>query len=663
MAFQLTDGKFHAESDAGLPATGYKLYTYASGTTTPQATYTDATLGSPNTNPVVLDARGEASVWLSSTSSYTFVLKTAADVTVWTVDGVVSPDSVGTAIKADLASTASGKGASLVGVRDAVGWFSAVATKTVETVIGWIGQWIGDQPINVMQYMSVAEISSVKAYNFSADVTTAVQAALDAAWSQKRDLYCPAGGYSVTGLTLPGNYPTADERDQALRWFGQGYGNPFSTLNSGGTIFRSTTNAPIVTDRPVTAPNAHGTFEIDHMRFDGTSSTPVISLDSFYGTSSMHNLVVYQRGTGDGVYIDYGATGHVYECYSVNKDFATPTIGSGRTGVGFNFPNSYGAGLVTFSKCSSRGWNTGYIVGAASGSQRTYHAAIRDCECSTVYDGIKLTAKAEYCTVEDNYFEGIDGGTAIIDAGNFNKVLKNNIFAGFAIGIDLQSPGYGGVCAYNTVASLTRANTTIINVVLSSGLGRTVTRNTIVWGSSGGSIAGVSGITLSGSNTQIDLGGNMFNPKINWVGGAGSQQITDNTTSTLSAGSGQYGFGTVSFDNLQIPMLNQGAISLAKSGTNITDVSPSGASGACVLTPASSHVIAFATAKAITSFTAPNLEGKFFVVRVTNGNCTFTNGSSLKMSGATNYTPGANGASVTFLMHSNVAWEVCRTAY
>jgi len=562
-----------------------------------------------------------------------------------------------------LPSTATGEGASLVAVEDSSNWFSAVATKTVETILGWIGKWLGGRDINVFEYMTTAEIASVRAYNFSVNVTTAVQTALDAAWTQKRDLFCPAGGYNVTGLTLPGTYPTLDERDQCLRWYGQAYGNPFSTLNGGGTVFRSTTNAPIVTDRPITAPNAHGTFEIDHMRFDGTSTTPIISLDSFYGTSSLHHLSIYQRGTGDGVYIDYGATALVHDCYSVNKDFATPTIGAGRTGVGFNFPNSYGAGLITFVKCSSRGWNTGYIIGAAAGAQSAYHATIRDCECSTVYDGIKLTAKAEYCTVEDNYFEGVDGGTAIIDAGNFNKILKNNIFSGFAIGIDLQASGYGGVCAYNTIATAARPSTTVINCVLSSGLGRTVTRNTIIWANSGGAIIGVSGITVSGANGQIDLSGNIFNPKINWVGGAGSQQITDSTTSTLSAGSGQYGFGTTSFDNLQIPMLNQGAVSFAKSGTNITDVVGGGATGAVLLTAASSHVIAFTGAKGVTSFTAPNIEGKFFVVRVTNANCTFTNGASLKMAGAANYTPGAGGASVTFLMHSNIAYEVCRTAY
>lgn len=72
---------------AGVPLVGGKLFTYASGTTSPLATYTDDTGNFTNTNPVILDSRGEASVWLGP-SRYTFVLKDADDNLIWTVDGV-----------------------------------------------------------------------------------------------------------------------------------------------------------------------------------------------------------------------------------------------------------------------------------------------------------------------------------------------------------------------------------------------------------------------------------------------------------------------------------------------------------------------------------------------------------------------------------------------
>lgn len=114
MAYKLDGTRFKAWTDAGAPLVGGKLYTYSSGTTTPKATYTDSTLGSANTNPIILDARGEADVWLGS-GAYTFLLQTSAGVTVDTVDGVVDPQAAAeSAIRADLASTAAGKGSKLV---------------------------------------------------------------------------------------------------------------------------------------------------------------------------------------------------------------------------------------------------------------------------------------------------------------------------------------------------------------------------------------------------------------------------------------------------------------------------------------------------------------------------------------------------------------------
>lgn len=82
--------KFQAITAAGVPLVGGKVYTYVTGTTTPLATYTDATGGTPNANPVILDSRGEANIWLDGSKQYRFVLKTSADVTLWTVDAVGS---------------------------------------------------------------------------------------------------------------------------------------------------------------------------------------------------------------------------------------------------------------------------------------------------------------------------------------------------------------------------------------------------------------------------------------------------------------------------------------------------------------------------------------------------------------------------------------------
>lgn len=76
----------------GEPLAGGKLYSYVAGTSTPAATYTDQAGTTPNANPVVLDANGEANVWLGS-GYYKFILTDSDDVVQWTVDDVTVDDA------------------------------------------------------------------------------------------------------------------------------------------------------------------------------------------------------------------------------------------------------------------------------------------------------------------------------------------------------------------------------------------------------------------------------------------------------------------------------------------------------------------------------------------------------------------------------------------
>lgn len=78
----------------GDPLVGGQLYSYVAGTSTPAATYTDEAGATPNTNPVVLDANGEADVWLGA-GSYKFILTDSDDVVQWTVDDVSVDDGSG----------------------------------------------------------------------------------------------------------------------------------------------------------------------------------------------------------------------------------------------------------------------------------------------------------------------------------------------------------------------------------------------------------------------------------------------------------------------------------------------------------------------------------------------------------------------------------------
>jgi hypothetical protein len=72
----------------GTPLVGGKLYSYVAGTTTPLATYINSAGITQNTNPVILDSRGEANVWLTSGVLYKLALYDANDALIWTVDNV-----------------------------------------------------------------------------------------------------------------------------------------------------------------------------------------------------------------------------------------------------------------------------------------------------------------------------------------------------------------------------------------------------------------------------------------------------------------------------------------------------------------------------------------------------------------------------------------------
>lgn len=79
---------------SGNPCATCTLSTFTAGTTTPMATYTDATGAVQNTNPIVLDASGGASIWLSN-GAYKLVLKNTLGTTIWTVDQVKGGGGLG----------------------------------------------------------------------------------------------------------------------------------------------------------------------------------------------------------------------------------------------------------------------------------------------------------------------------------------------------------------------------------------------------------------------------------------------------------------------------------------------------------------------------------------------------------------------------------------
>jgi len=156
----------------GIPLVGGKLYTYLAGTTTPLATYTDASGATANTNPVILNSRGEAAVWVGA-AAYKFKLTDANDVEIWTADNIGDHyDS------SSIVYTPAGTG--------------AVAT-TVQVKLR--------QSVSVFDFLTSAQIADVQANTAAVNVTAGFQAAINYAQTSGYGLYIPAGTYK-TSTTL-----------------------------------------------------------------------------------------------------------------------------------------------------------------------------------------------------------------------------------------------------------------------------------------------------------------------------------------------------------------------------------------------------------------------------------------------------------------------------
>lgn len=100
-------------TNTNYPLAGGKIYTYEAGTSTPLTTYSDPNGLFPNTNPVVLDANGEANIYLTIGTGYKIDVFDASNIHVngYPVDQIYADDPL---LRQDLASSADGNGVNLV---------------------------------------------------------------------------------------------------------------------------------------------------------------------------------------------------------------------------------------------------------------------------------------------------------------------------------------------------------------------------------------------------------------------------------------------------------------------------------------------------------------------------------------------------------------------
>jgi len=212
----------------GNPLAGGKLYSYDAGTTAPRPTYTDYGGGTPNANPVILDSRGEANVWLDS-ALYKLKLTSATDVEIWTVDNVGGA--------ATLAQLAASGGSALVGFIQAG---TGAVTRTVQAKLREVA--------SVLDFGAVGDGVT--------DDTTAIQNAINAA--ERVYFPVPASAYLVSSINIPANR-TLDTENVSVK-FQQKTGQPVGTrvlkvMGPNVTIGDMTIQGNIATD---TDEQSHG---------------------------------------------------------------------------------------------------------------------------------------------------------------------------------------------------------------------------------------------------------------------------------------------------------------------------------------------------------------------------------------------------------------------
>jgi hypothetical protein len=142
---------------AGVPLSGGSMLTYAAGTTTPLATYSDVTLSTANPTTITLNTAGvpevsgtEVAVFLSPGTSYKFVVKDSAGTIVWTRDNIsavpnsaANTDVDGTAGEALTAGTvvylSDGSGSKVAGR-----WYTASTANGYSSTFVRVGMVLAD---------------------------------------------------------------------------------------------------------------------------------------------------------------------------------------------------------------------------------------------------------------------------------------------------------------------------------------------------------------------------------------------------------------------------------------------------------------------------------------------------------------------------------------
>lgn len=88
MATSVVNPRVQFFANNGRPLIGGRIHTYVAGSSTRARTYKDAAKAQPNTNPIILDGRGEAQIYLAEGVEYKFVVEDSKGALIYTQEPV-----------------------------------------------------------------------------------------------------------------------------------------------------------------------------------------------------------------------------------------------------------------------------------------------------------------------------------------------------------------------------------------------------------------------------------------------------------------------------------------------------------------------------------------------------------------------------------------------
>jgi len=402
----------------GNPLAGGKLYSYAAGTTTPLATYTDYGGSTANPNPVILDSRGEANVWFG-TGQYKLKLTNAEDVEVYTVDNLNGPDA------ATLAVLAASSGSSLIGY---INSGSGAAARTVQA--------------------RLRDMLSVKDFGALGDGTTndvtAIQNAINAAAALPASgsisglggisgatVYFPPGVYRInSGITIPDGVKLVGngERATVINYYGSGsaVSNPTPGSRIGKIGIMEMTIADKGTGTIGLDLNSVSYSEFTSLWIDGfDTAVKMSSPTNGWSVYNRFNNVTANLCTTGFWLAPTSTNAHTFFACRYNTD--TPNT----NGIGWKIQDSNGNQIIAchgdmvsnntyFAQLTATG--AGYTDGNVFWGNR-----IEGDSAYTTY-GISLGSNVQYTTVGGNYYTAITTARVLSDSG-FGNSIYDPVFA------------------------------------------------------------------------------------------------------------------------------------------------------------------------------------------------------------------------------------------